>query len=125
MIVLWLIVIAQLGLIGWLGVDKFRRQPLRKGALGDGHGLRRVHYKHSDYGVDRGWVWRCECGVGALINDYNSPSEERALNAWKKHRTLYADLALESSENAYKVLYEDKQAELEKYKETCYCKDIH
>lgn len=125
MVVLWFIVIIQFGLIGWLAVDKFGRHPSRKTALGGGHGLRKVYYKNSDYGTDRGWVWKCECGVGALIDSYSNPSEARALAAWKNHGALYAELALESGENKYQTLYEDKRAELAKFKENCYCKDVH
>jgi hypothetical protein len=125
LVALWLVVTIQFGLVLWLGADKFKRGGFGPKALSTGHNLHKVYYKDSSYTSDRGWAWRCTCGVGALLNEYGNPSEERALNAWKRHQSLYSELALETGENPYKVLYEDKAAELEKVKSTCYCKDIH
>lgn len=124
-VALWFIVIAQFAAVLWLGLDKINRGGFGSKALSTGHKLHKVYYKKGSYSSTSGWAWRCGCGVGHLIDNYSNPSEERALGAWKKHQAMYAELALESSDNKYKVLYEDKQAELEKYKETCYCKDVH
>lgn len=124
-VALWLVVSLQLCVIAWLGYDKLKRGGFGPKALSTGHGLQRVYYKNGSYTSSKGWAWQCECGVGQLIDGYNNPSEERALGAWKNHRAMYDNLALETTENAYKVLYEDKQAELVEFKKTCYCKDIH
>jgi hypothetical protein len=125
LVALWLVVTIQFGLVLWLGADKLKRGGSGPKALSTSHDLHKVYYQRSDFMAERGWAWRCSCGVNALINSYSNTSEERALSAWKKHKALYTELALETGENPYKVLYEDKQAELEKVKAACYCKDIH
>lgn len=124
MVALYIIILIQAGIILGLSVARYRNKPSTGNALTSGHELTWVRYKNSDYGKDRGWAWKCSCGAGALINEYNNPTEERALNAWKRHKGLYAQMAVEVGEDKYKILYEDTKAEFEKFKESCYCKDL-
>lgn len=125
MIALWILIISESLIIGLLAFDKFRRTPSGANILEGSHRLAKVYYKNGSYSSNSGWVWKCSCGVGKLIDNYSNPSEERAMNAWKRHKSLYSELAIESGDDKYKILYEDAQAELEKVKAACYCKDIH
>lgn len=125
MVILYLIIALESALLLWLTIDKAKHGGSGRNALTSAHELVKVYWKDSDYSRDRGWAWKCTCGGSALIDSYNNPTEERALNAWKKHKSLYVQLAVDTGEDKYKILYEDSKKELEKVKSACYCKDIH
>lgn len=122
MVALYIIIALETILLIWLASSRFSRGGGK--ALTSGHELVKVYYKSTGYSYNSGWVWKCSCGTGFMLDDYGNPTEECALAGWKKHKALYSQMAVESGENKYKTLYEDTKSELEKFKEACYCKDL-